>query len=160
MPVFHNLSGYDAHFIIKEIAAAYDGRVDILPITKEKYISFTKHVDSTKDANEKNFQKKCIKLRFIDSFKFLNASLDKLASYLDKDKLKIVRSEFPTLSDEEFELLTRKGVFPYEYIDCVEKLQDTRLPPRESFFSSLTGDTVSESCECLEAILYLNARRV
>jgi len=40
--------------------------------------------------------------------------------------------------------LTRKGVFPYEYIDCVKKLQDTRLP-RELFFSSLTGDTVSES---------------
>ncbi|KYQ56130.1 hypothetical protein ALC60_04953 [Trachymyrmex zeteki] len=30
-------------------------------------------------------------------------------------------------------------------IDCVEKLQDTRLPPRESFYNSLTGDTVSES---------------
>ncbi|KYQ53663.1 hypothetical protein ALC60_04182, partial [Trachymyrmex zeteki] len=75
----------------------------------------------------------------------LLASLDKLASYLDKDKLKIVRSEFPKLSDEEFELLTRKGVFPYEYVDCVEKLDDTRLPPRESFYSSLTGDTVSES---------------
>ncbi|KYN09494.1 hypothetical protein ALC57_18399 [Trachymyrmex cornetzi] len=48
-------------------------------------------------------------------------TLDKLASYLDKDKLKIVRSEFSTLSDEEFELLTRKGIFPYEYIDRVEK---------------------------------------
>jgi len=47
--VFHNLSGYDAHFIIKEIATAYEGHVDVLPITKEKYISFTKHVDSTKD---------------------------------------------------------------------------------------------------------------
>ncbi|KYQ59564.1 hypothetical protein ALC60_01413, partial [Trachymyrmex zeteki] len=101
--------------------------------------------DRTKDKNENNFQKNCIKIRFIDSYKFLSASLDKLASYLDKDKLKIVRSEFSTLSNEEFELLTRKGVFPYEYVDCVEKLQDTRLPPRESFYSSLTGDTVSES---------------
>ncbi|KAG5342008.1 DPOM polymerase, partial [Acromyrmex heyeri] len=100
--VFHNLSGYDAHFIIKEIATAYDGHVDILPITKEKYISFTKHVNSTKDTNEKLRKIK------IDSFKFLNASLDKLASYFDKDKLKIVRSEFPTLSDEEFELLYLK----------------------------------------------------
>jgi len=35
----------------------------------------------------------------------------------------------------------RKGIFPYEYIDCADKLQDTR----ESFYSSLTGDTVSES---------------
>ncbi|KYN19737.1 hypothetical protein ALC57_07964 [Trachymyrmex cornetzi] len=57
-------------------------------------------------------------------------SLEKLASYLDKNKLQIVRSEFTTLSDEEFELLTRKGIFPYEYIDCVDKLQDTRLPSR------------------------------
>ena len=144
--VFHNLSGYDAHFIIKEIATAYDGHIDVLSITKEKYISFTKHVDSTKDINVKNFQKKNdVKLRFIDSFKFLNTSLDKLVSYLDKDKLKIVHSEFCKLSAEEFDLLTRKDVFPYEYIDCVEKLQDTRLPSRELFSSSLTGNTVSES---------------
>jgi len=143
--IFHNLSGYGTHFIIKEIATAYDGHVDVLPITKEKYISFTKHVDSTKDENEKNFQKNCVKLRFIDSFKFLNASLDKLASFLSRDKLKIVRSKFSILSDEEFELLTRKGVFLYEYVDCVEKLQDTLLPPRESFYNSLTGDTVLES---------------
>ena len=61
-------------------------------------------------------------------------------SYLDKDKLKIVCSEFPILSDEEFELFTRKSIFPYEYIDCIEKLQDTPLPPRELFFSSLTGN--------------------
>ncbi|KYN06789.1 hypothetical protein ALC62_02255, partial [Cyphomyrmex costatus] len=73
------------------------------------------------------------------------SSLDKLAFYLDKDKLKIVRSEFSSLSDEDFNLLIRKGVFPYEYVDCVEKLNDTRLPPRKSFHSSLTGDTVSES---------------
>ena len=35
--VFHNLSGYDMHFIIKEIATAYDGHVDLFSITKEKY---------------------------------------------------------------------------------------------------------------------------
>ncbi|KYN44967.1 hypothetical protein ALC56_00619 [Trachymyrmex septentrionalis] len=64
--VFHNLSGYDAHFIIKEIATAYEGHVDVLPITKEKYISFTKHVDSTKDKTENNSQRNCVKLRFID----------------------------------------------------------------------------------------------
>jgi len=48
--VFHNLSEYDAHFIIKDIAIVYKGRIDILPIIKEKYISFTKHVDT---ANKK-----------------------------------------------------------------------------------------------------------
>jgi len=42
--VFHNLSDYNAHFIIKEIAIAYEGQVELFSITKEKYISFTKNV--------------------------------------------------------------------------------------------------------------------
>jgi len=29
--VFHNLSGYDSHFIIKEIAAIFEGKIDVLP---------------------------------------------------------------------------------------------------------------------------------
>jgi len=61
-------------------------------------------------------------------------SLDKLASYHDKDKLKIVRSEFYKLRTKDFDLLTRKDVFPYEYIDCVEKLQDMRLSLHETYF--------------------------
>ncbi|XP_025159353.1 uncharacterized protein LOC112589602 [Harpegnathos saltator] len=97
--VFHNLSGYDSHFIIKDIATAFEGSITVLPITKEKYISFTKTVGNMMD----------------------------------------------NLSDKDFDLLTRKGVFPYEYLDCADKLQDRCLPPRESFYSSLTGDTVSES---------------
>jgi len=52
-----------------------------------------------------------------------------------------MQREFCNLSAENFDLLTRKGIFPYEYIDCVEKLKDTCLPPRESFYNSLTGDT-------------------
>jgi len=39
--------------IIKEIATAYDERVELLPITKEKYISFTKNVQSTEDKRKK-----------------------------------------------------------------------------------------------------------
>ncbi|EZA56769.1 hypothetical protein X777_03234 [Ooceraea biroi] len=139
--VFHNLSGYDAHFIIKEIATAFEGAIDVLPINKEKYISFTKHVNESDDKKWRNH----VQLQFIDLLRFLNSSLDKLSSFLNKDKLKIVRSEFAHLSTDDFDLLTRKGVFPYEYVDCAEKLEDTRLPPRESFYSSLTGDTVSES---------------
>ncbi|XP_076663947.1 uncharacterized protein LOC143366632 [Andrena cerasifolii] len=139
--VFHNLSGYDSHFIIEEIATAFEGHVDVLPITKEKYISFTKNVEDTADSDSRI----CIKLRFIDSYNFLNTSLDKLASFLSTDKLKILRSEFETLSIEDFNLLARNGVFPYEYLDCANKLQDPCLPPRESFYSSLTGETVSET---------------
>ncbi|KYM90058.1 hypothetical protein ALC53_01886 [Atta colombica] len=38
------------NFIIKDIATVYEGRVDLLLIIKEKYISFTKHVDLTDDT--------------------------------------------------------------------------------------------------------------
>ncbi|RLU19984.1 hypothetical protein DMN91_008543 [Ooceraea biroi] len=138
--VFHNLFGYDSHFIIKELASNFKGTIALLPITKEKYISFTKNVNEA-DIVFRNH----VKLRFIDSLRFLSSSLDKLASFLSKDKLNIVRSEFSNLSIEDFDLLARKGVFPYEYMECVEKLQDTRLPSRESFYGSLTGDTISES---------------
>ncbi|KAG5323504.1 GVQW3 protein, partial [Pseudoatta argentina] len=45
----------------------------------------------------------------------------------------------------EIYLLTRKVIFPYEYDDCIEKLEDTCLLPCESFYNSLTGNTVSEN---------------
>ena len=135
------MTGYDAHFIIKDIANSFASRVDVLPITKENYISFTKHVGDT--VNSK-WGKDGVKVRFVDSFKFLNTSLEKLVSYLDKSKLKITRSEFSNLDAEDFDLLTRKGVFPYEYIDSVDKLDETSLPSREMFYSSLTDETTSD----------------
>jgi len=63
---------------------------------------------------EKVFQINYHCKRFIDSYKFVNISLDKLASFLNKDKLQILQRELSTLSVENFDLLTRKDVFPYE----------------------------------------------
>ncbi|KYN13288.1 hypothetical protein ALC57_14524 [Trachymyrmex cornetzi] len=116
--------------------------------TKEKYVSFTKNV---KDTAERSDSRNNIKLRFIDSYKFLSSSLDKLASFLNKNELRILQCEFQNLSEDDFKLLIRKGIFPYEYIDCADKLQDTHLPSRESFYSSLIGDTVSEN-DCTHAV--------
>ena len=143
IPVFfHNLSGYDAHFIIRDVANMFDGKVELLPLTKEKYISFTKTVqDTVIDPFGKNY----VKLRFVDSYKFLSTSLEKLISYIDKAKLGITRTQFPSVSADLFDLLTRKGVFPYEYVDSADRLNETSLPPRASFYSSLTGEIVSES---------------
>ena len=103
--VFHNLSGFDAHFVIKDIAIAYKVRVDILPIIKEKlsynkrkiiYINYFLHKTS---PNLLQIIRKNVNLCFINSYKFLNTSLEKLASYLDKDKLKIIHGQnFSTLA--------------------------------------------------------------
>ncbi|KZC13173.1 hypothetical protein WN55_05659 [Dufourea novaeangliae] len=143
--VFHNLYGYDAQFILKEHATAFDGKVDLLPLTKEKYILFTKHVAETGTNNADSHAKKekCIKIRFIDSFKVLSSGLAKLASYLDESKLRIVRNEFINLSDDDFKLLTRKGVFPYDYLTVYDKWHEKCLPAREAFHNRLCDNHVS-----------------
>ena len=47
-----------------------------------------------------------------------------------------------TLSDKEcvtlnkHELERRKGIFPYEWFDSMDKLNNTELPPKEAFYSS------------------------
>ena len=40
-------------------------------------------------------------------------------------------------------LLTRKGVFPYEYLQHMDVLDETALPPREAFDSRLSGSEIS-----------------
>lgn len=45
---------------------------------------------------------------------------------------------------ETFDVKLRKSYFPYEYLTNVSKLDETRLPPKECFFSSL------KNCNTLE----------
>ena len=40
--------------------------------------------------------------------------------------------------------MTRKGVYSYEYIDSFERFQETQLPPKEDFYSSLTEEDICE----------------
>ena len=46
-----------------------------------------------------------------------------------------------------------KGHFPYEYMDRLEKLDDTALPPKEAFFSRLKNEGISDEdyTSCQEA---------
>ena len=38
----------------------------------------------------------------------------------------------------------RKGVYPYEYMDSLERFKESKLPPRESFYSRLTSEHISD----------------
>ena len=44
----------------------------------------------------------------------------------------------------KFKLLKRKGIYPYDYMDCFERLSETTLPPIESFYSELNKSGISE----------------
>ena len=81
--VFHNLAGYDAHLLIRELAK-YTEDMGVIAKNVEDYISFSikvkvdKYID--KEGNEKY---KEIELRFIDSFKFMSSSLDSLVNVFE-----------------------------------------------------------------------------
>ena len=40
--------------------------------------------------------------------------------------------------------MLRKGVYPYDYGDCMKKLDETNLPPKEDFYSKLTGEGITD----------------
>lgn len=137
--VFHNLTHYDSHFLLRKLANGFEGDMQIIPINAEKYISFSKSVKGTAQP----FMEE-IKLRFIDSFRFMASSLDYLSSLIPSEKKKILRSECKSLSEEQLQLLERKGVFCYDYVDSWEKLDDLSLPPMKAFYSTLIDSPISD----------------
>lgn len=138
------MSGYDLHLFVKDLS--YDNEsIEILPLNKEKYIALTKRVLVDKFIDQKSKQEKSVylKLRFLDSFRFMSCSLDKLATNLDANKFVHTREHFPV--DDQFKLICKKGVFPYQYIDTFEKLAEEVLPTQEQFFDSLTNTPLSDA---------------
>ena len=73
-------------------------------------------------------------LQFINSLQFMSESLENLSSKLSPQDLVIIRKG---LTDAEVELLQRKGVYPYEYIDSFERFNEKHIPPKEKFYSKL-----------------------
>ena len=139
--IFHNLSGYDSHLFIKNLGKS-EGKIDCIPNNEEKYISFTKEILVDKFINKEGEEKEVKrKIRFIDSFKFMAASLESLVKNLPKESFKNL-TEF--YEGEQLDLIKRKGVFPYDWFDSFDRLSSTSLPPKESFHSILNDSGISE----------------
>ena len=45
---------------------------------------------------------------------------------------------------EKFRLMIRKGVYPYEYMDGWKKFEETTLPPKYAFYSTLSMKGISD----------------
>lgn len=144
---FHNLSGYDAHLLIKEFGNDFDD-IKVIPKTDEKYISFSKIV-------KYNINKK-VELRFLDSFKFLPNSLSNISkilkyndfselkkwfnNYLNKDKFKGLQTE---IKKNMFRLIRKKLSYPYDYMDNINKYYEKNLPDKINFYNKLTKENIS-----------------
>ena len=68
---------------------------------------------------EKYFNKELIN-RYLSTYRFCNEDINK------------------------FILLLRKGVYPYEYMDSWERFDETSLPDKEAFCSSLNMEDVTD----------------
>ena len=69
-------------------------------------------------------------IRFLDSFKFMASSLDSLAGNLSKSDLSKfihLKNEF----EEKYELLAKKGIYPYDYMNRIERFSEEKLPPKK-----------------------------
>ena len=152
--LFHNLKNYDAHHLISAI-----GRTEVKetvctdkngqPLTYKDKKGVEKKqtvTDGKISAIVQNMEKLISfswgQFRFVDSYAFLSSSLGQLVANTPKANLSITRSY---IEQAKFNLITRKGVFPYEYMDSFDRFEETQLPPKENFYSSLTDESISDS---------------
>ena len=135
--IFHNLRGYDSHFIMQEIGEIVKKHtftnkkgekcqmnINAIPNNMEKYMAFML-------GNH---------LTFIDSFQFMSSSLEKLVSNLPRESLKYTSKKF---KGKKLDLMAKKGVYPYDFMDSFKKFNE-KLPSKEDFYSILNDEHISD----------------
>jgi hypothetical protein len=128
--IFHNLKSYDGHIIIKALEKNIFENVFIIPNNTEKYTSFSMR-----------------NLVFLDSFQFMNSSLSSLTNFLrksDENLFEITRNIFDDHWNDKKDLILKKGIYPYDYIDSFEKFEEKILPKKEDFYSTLNFEQISD----------------
>ena len=127
--IFHNLKGYDGHLLMQAIGKFKKRRLQVIPNNAERYISFSLG-----------------RLRFIDSFQFMSSALGTLVANLAKEgEASFKQLARYTPDAEKRQLLLRKGVYPYDYVDSPAKLEEKTLPPQEDFYSILNQESITDS---------------
>ena len=171
IPVFfHNLKGYDSHMIVSEVGK-YVKNLQAIPQNYEKMISFSyghlRYLDSlaflsssldklvenlyeeARTTEEgQTFTKNDFKKEYEnDDWKQKWKAIEHTA--VGRGKHKFVHSKRHCQSacgepkPEHLDLMLKKGVYPYDYMNSWEKMDETELPPKDSFFSrGMTSSSV------------------
>ena len=139
------MKNYDGHLIIQNAdKLSNKKKIDVIAQNSEKFINI-------------GFDSLSVK----DSFSFITASLEKLVSMTkndntdEKERSKWVlrdnwQSNFRYSSKNDIiktekclDLLTEKGVYPYDYMNAFDKFNDEPLPSKEQFYSRLTEEGIT-----------------
>ena len=136
--IFHNLRGYDSHFIMQQIGEiakkhAYKNKrgeechmnINCIPNNMEKYLAFML-------GNH---------LVFLDSFQFMSSSLDNLIKNLPDEAFKYTKQVF---KKKQFNLMKQKGIYPYDHMDSFDRFNETKLPVQQDFYSILNNEHISD----------------
>ena len=148
--IFHNLKGYDCHFIMQKLGKLINEDVvyDIAefkdPDGNLQYAKRSINIGVIASNFEKYMGFRLGNhLTFIDSFSFMSQSLDRLSSNLSDDAFFYSREAFP--NDDQFRLIKKKGVYPYDYMDSFQRFSENSLPEIEDFYSILNDTNISAS---------------
>ena len=166
--IIHNLKNYDSHLILSAVKPRH-GTVSCIPNNSEKYTSFSiggvtfidscQFMQSSLDKLASNLSE------FPETKKFVENKVPtvdditqlKIAEFIDEEEIAdfsdyrdhphqplLLNSKQKIMVKELMSLMTRKGVYPYEYFDCWEKFHEIKLPEKEKFFSQLTDSHISD----------------
>ena len=61
----------------------------------------------------------------------MSTSLDNLVNNLPDDAFNNLERYY---KEEKLSLVKGKGVYPYEYMDSLERFKENKLPPKEAFY--------------------------
>ena len=140
--ILHNFRGYDSHLIMRSGNFESYKRISCIANNLEKYMCI--NLDSH--------------IRFIDSLQFLDEKLETLIEMRyelvqqhyrenpnDDNDSAIIAKVFPLLSAEfpdinQRQMLLRKGVYPYEWVQNWKCFKQQHLPSQDDFKSSLRGN--------------------
>ena len=153
-------------FIINQLAEEFKGELNYMGENMEKCITFSAPIKKECDHGKTI----AYNLRFTDSLRFMSTSLlgliDNVSGKFNSIRCKSCTEnnkceECKKLIEElikkfasiyqfcnndlnKFVSLLRKGVYPYEAMDSWEKFDETKLPPKESFYSNLNLENMSD----------------
>ena len=144
---FHNLQNYDAHLFVRALGLMDEVlSIKCIPNNDEKYISFSLKFELKRitkwDFKTEEWKEVVVKheIRFLDSLKFTLSGLEGLVKNLSREDLE----ETTRFFGEKIDLVSRKGVYPYEFMDDFEKFKKQSLPKKTSFFSRLKQEKISD----------------
>ena len=163
--LFHNLKNYDAHHLISAIGRTEEKKTAVTDKNGKPIMHKDRDgKDTDKPVTVTDGGISCIlqnmeklisfswgQFRFVDSFAFLSSSLDRLVTNTPKEDLRITKRDYPTRfsmvrkrQQERFDLVTRKGIYPYEYMDSFDRFDEEQLPPQSKFYSSLSDEGITD----------------